>query len=163
MTQYETLLKTATNNEITVFEHYHFDSDRIKGLYCNHNIALNRHLETDNERLCILAEELGHHFTSSGDIIDQSSVENRKQERKARLWASENIFDIKDLIKAYEKGCRNSFEIAEQLGITESFLHETIAILKEKNGLYIQVDGYIIYFDPLDIYRPNFSSICFTF
>ena len=34
-----------------------------------------------------LAEELGHHYTTVGDILDQTNVSNRKQERLARVWA----------------------------------------------------------------------------
>jgi hypothetical protein len=31
-----------------------------------------------------LAEEIGHYATSSGNIVDYSTVESRKQERRAR-------------------------------------------------------------------------------
>ena len=30
------------------------------------------------EKACVLAEELGHHYTTIGDIIDQKESENRK-------------------------------------------------------------------------------------
>ena len=42
---------------------------------------------TPTEKACVLAEELGHHYTTVGNILDQSDVGNRKQELKARLWA----------------------------------------------------------------------------
>ena len=34
----------------------------------------------ETEKACVLAEELGHHYTTVGDIIDQKESENRKQE-----------------------------------------------------------------------------------
>ena len=43
---------------------------------------------TDIEKSCVLAEELGHYYTTVGDILDQSDDGNRKQERRARLWAT---------------------------------------------------------------------------
>lgn len=67
--------------------HYNFDSDQIKGLYMDGVIALNQKLETTREKTCILAEELGHHETSFGNILDQTVTANRKQEYKARIWA----------------------------------------------------------------------------
>ena len=39
------------------------------------------------KKACVLAEELGHHYTSVGNIIDMEYIGNQKQERQARLWA----------------------------------------------------------------------------
>lgn len=36
------------------------------------------------EKACVLAEELGHHYTAVGDIIDQSYYSNRKQELRGK-------------------------------------------------------------------------------
>ena len=41
---------------------------------------------TTTEKAGQIAEELGHHHTSYGDIVDINDVRNRKQERQARLW-----------------------------------------------------------------------------
>ena len=49
----------------------------LKGLYYNGNIAIEKKL-TQNQKACVLAEELGHHYTTVGDIIDQTEVNNRK-------------------------------------------------------------------------------------
>ena len=86
---------------------YNFNSENIKGLYVDGVIALNQQLETTNEKTCILAEELGHHETSFGNILDQSSTANRKQEYKARIWAYKKIFSPEDLYSAFKAGCRN--------------------------------------------------------
>ena len=58
----------------------------LKGLYYNGNIAIEKKL-TQNQKACVLAEELGHHYTTVGNILDQSDTGSMKQERKARLWA----------------------------------------------------------------------------
>ena len=57
---------------------------RNKGMYSDNTIALSSFIETTVESRCILAEELGHYYTTVGDITDQSKIENRKQELKAR-------------------------------------------------------------------------------
>nr|DAG37485.1 MAG TPA: IrrE protein [Caudoviricetes sp.] len=105
----------------------------------------------ESEKTCVLAEELGHHYTTVGDIMDQTNTANRKQERRARIWAYHKLLSLNDLINSYKCGCRNKFEIAEHLNITEEFLIDSLTYYKEKYGLYAQQDHYIIYFDPLGI------------
>lgn len=122
----------------------------LKGLYYNGNIAIEKNLTT-TEKACVLAEELGHHYTSSGDILDLSITQNRKQERQARIWAYNKQIGLKGLINAYEHGCRNRHEIAEYLEVTESFLEEAVNCYHEKYGLFTKVDNYVIYFQPLGI------------
>lgn len=125
-------------------------SNRIKGLYCDYVVALNQNL-SDTEKACVLAEELGHHYTTSGNILDLTDTQNRKQERQARIWAYNKQIGLKGLINAYEHGCRNRHEIAEHLEVTEAFLEEAVNCYHEKYGLFTQVDNYIIYFNPLGI------------
>ena len=125
-------------------------SNRIKGLYCDYVVALNQNL-SDTEKACTLAEELGHHYTTSGNILDLSQAENRKQERRARIWAYNKQIGLKGLINAYEHGCKNRHEIAEYLEVTESFLEEAVNCYQEKYGLFTKIDNYIIYFNPLGI------------
>ena len=146
---YEELLTEADQNGIDVID-YDFISTNIKGLYCDGTVALNR-AATETEKTCTLAEELGHHYTSSGIIIDQTSTSNRKQERRARIWAYKKAFLIDDLIQAYKAGCRNRYEIAEYLEITEAFLQEAIDYYKGKYGPYIIQEPYVIYLDPLGV------------
>lgn len=59
---------------------------KTKGLYSDGIIAISSSISTTAEKTCVLAEELGHYHTSCGDIIDTSSIENRKQEVRARRW-----------------------------------------------------------------------------
>ena len=50
------------------------------------HIALDKGLKTTAEKACVLAEELGHHYTSYGNMIDMNNLYKiRKQERQARL------------------------------------------------------------------------------
>ena len=81
---YEDLLMEAEAEGLIVKEKPLKVSDgRIKGK----RIAIRQDIPTYRQKSCVLAEELGHHHTTVGRIIEQDSVMDRKQERMARLWA----------------------------------------------------------------------------
>ena len=147
MNTFEHLEDEACMDGIEII-HREFKSNRIKGLYCDGTVALNSQIETSKERACILAEELGHHHTSVGVIVDLSDAQNRKQERQARIWAYNKQIGLRGLIRAYENGCRSRYEIAEFLEVTEEFLEDAISTYREKYGVYTAIDNYIVYFIP---------------
>lgn len=145
---YEDLLTDADHAGLLVKEQNLLEYD---GLIKGDRIAIRETIPTQVAKACVLAEELGHHYTSSGIIIDQTSTSNRKQERRARIWAYKKAFELTDLILAFKVGCRNRYEFAEYLEITESFLQEAIDYYKEKYGPYIIQEPYVIYLDPLGV------------
>lgn len=152
MNSYEKLEAEACNEGIDVID-YSFQSDKIKGLYCDNTIGINAELNRTSEKICVLAEELGHHHTSSGNILDQSKAENRKQERRARLWAYNKMITLEKLAAAKSAGCRNRFEIAEYLEVSEEFLQAALNTYREiYNAGCCQYGDYLICFDPLNIF-----------
>ena len=66
---YESLLSEAEKEHLEVI--YYPFRGKIKGLYYDKVIAISRHIDTTAEKTCILAEELGHYYTSAGNILDQ--------------------------------------------------------------------------------------------
>ena len=128
--------------------HRKFNSNKIKGLYCDGTVALNSCIETSKERVCVLAEELGHHYTSVGNILDLTVAQNRKQERQARIWAYNKQIGLRGLIRAYEHGCKNRHEVADYLEVTEEFLEDAVKCYRDKYGVYTIVDNYLVYFIP---------------
>ena len=147
MNRLENLENHAKHERVEIIN-YHFSNKRIKGLYCNNTIALNKRLRTQKEKACVLAEELGHFHTTVGDILDQSKTENRKQEYRARVWAYDRLVNLQGIIKAHESGCKTLFEASELLDVTEEFLKESIEHYRRKHGAYVKVDNYVIYFEP---------------
>lgn len=147
MNNYEKLENLAAQKGVEVIP-WTFDSSKIKGLYCDNTIALNKTVETSNEKACILAEELGHHETSSGDIIDQSDTANRKQEARARLWAYGRLAGLYDIVRAYKQGCHSLYDMADRLDVTEEFLKEALQCYKSKYGTHITIGNYVVYFEP---------------
>lgn len=147
MNNYECLEDEACRDGIEIVN-CRFDSPRIKGLYCDKTIGININIDSSNEKVCVLAEELGHHHTSVGDILDMSDSGNRKQERQARLWGYNKLIGLSGLIKAYEAGCQDRFAVAEYLGVTDEYLCECLDTYRDKYGVGVTVNDYYIMFIP---------------
>lgn len=141
---YDLLLEEARKEGLIVKEKPFSTYDgRIK----NGKIYLRRDMSTV-EKSCVLAEELGHHHTTVGNILDQSDTGNRKQELRARLWAYNKHIGLQGIIKAYEKNLTNFHEVAKFLKVTPEFLHDALDCYRRKYGRYVEVDNYVIIFEP---------------
>ena len=147
MNAYEQLQDYACNNGVDVID-YHFRNDSIKGLYCDGTAAIRKNIDTVTEKACVLAEELGHHHTSSGNILDQTDTNNRKQELRARMWAYNELIGLRGIINAYEHGCSSLFDMAEYLEVTEDYLKEALNAYRNKYGIRADIDNYTICFIP---------------
>lgn len=144
---YEDLLIEADTNRLIVKEKPLLaNAGRIKG----NRVAIKKDMTTC-QKACTLAEELGHHYTSTGDILNQDDVENRKQEHRARMWAYNKAIGLKGILESYQNGCRTVEDITEYLNVTEEFFTEALNAYKAKYGLYKQIDNYMIFFEPLGV------------
>lgn len=142
---YEVLLNAADQAGLTVKEKPLSESD---GLIKGNRIAIRKDIPTQAEKSCVLAEELGHYFTSAGNILDQTDIVNRKQEYRARLYGYNLQIGLRGIISAHTAGCRNLYEMADYLDITEEYLKEALDCHQSKYGEYVKVDNYMIYFIP---------------
>lgn len=146
---YEKLIVEAEQHEIDIYEMPM--TKRNKGLYSDKTIWINKHIETSIEKACVLAEELGHYHTSTGDITDQSNLNNRKQEKQARAWAYKKLVPLEKIVQAHKDGLKNKYELAEYLSITEPFLEEALNYYIDKYGLSTKYEEYVICFEPLGV------------
>lgn len=145
MDSYEILLAEVSDLGLIVKEKpLKYNNGRIKG----NKVAIRQDIETTVQKTCVLAEELGHHCTSVGDILDQTNVQNRKQEFRARMWAYNEMVGLMGIVRAFHHGCRSTYEVAEYLEVTEEFLNDALNAYRDKYGVYTTVDNYIIYFIP---------------
>lgn len=144
MTTYEDLLSEADSNNLIAKEKpLRANKGRIKG----NRIAINGKM-TETEKKCIMAEELGHYYTGTGNIVDQSSTSNRKQELYGRVHAYNRLIGLMGIIDTYHNHCQSLSESAEYLDVTEEFLSDAISYYKNKYGISVTVDNYVIYFEP---------------
>ena len=125
MTEYEKLLA----------EYEHLDIQEKKGmlnegLYSDGHIWIREDLSS-SKKYCTLAEEVRYHETSAGDILDQNDLGNYKQECTARTWAYRKILPIEKILKALSEGHTQLYDLAEHLGVDETFLRACL----EKYGL----------------------------
>lgn len=146
---YEYLLGEAAQLRVHTFEKPM--PHKTKGLYSDNVIWINKHIKTSTEKACILAEELGHFHTTEGNILNQTSLVNKKQEKQARTWAYKKLIPLKGIINAYKAGVNGRHELAEYLNVTEPFLLEALNRYKEEYGIYTSIDQYVIYFEPLSV------------
>lgn len=120
---YEDLLDEALVDGLVVKEKPLVAYD---GLISGDRIAIRKDMTTA-KKACVLAEELGHYYTTVGNILDQSNLENQKQEFKARVWAYEKILSIEKILDAAAQGYTAPHDIAEFLDVDEEFLKEYLA------------------------------------
>lgn len=141
---YEELLQESLEQNLIVKEMY---LPGYKGRIYKNRVAIRKNMTTA-EKSCVLAEELGHHHTTVGNILDQTDVSNCKQERLARLWAYNKQIGLSGIIQGYRAHCRSRYDLAEYLEVSEDFLQEALECYREKYGVYTELDGYVIYFEP---------------
>ncbi len=141
---YEELLQESLEQNLIVKE---MDLPGYKGRIYKNRVAIRKNMTTA-EKSCVLAEELGHHHTTVGNILEQTDVSNCKQERLARLWAYNKQIGLSGIIQGYRAHCRSCYDLAEYLEVSEDFLQEALECYREKYGVYTELDGYVIYFEP---------------
>lgn len=127
----------------------------LKGLYYHNKIFIDKRL-TYYEKHCVLAEEIGHHETTYGDITDLEEVTNKKLELVARTWGYEKIVSLDKLIDCFIKGYTTVEDICLHLEITPHYLHKAIEKYNQRYGMSIVYKGYRIFFDPLNIKKEFF-------
>ena len=124
----------------------------LAGLYTDNMILIDKYRDW-YEKHCVLAEEIGHHETTYGDITNSKSMTNRKLELVARRWGYEKIVSFDNLIECYEMGYKSLEEVCTHLEITASYLKTSVDHYSSRHGLSTRHKGYRIYFDPLFIHR----------
>ncbi|MCR4925482.1 MAG: hypothetical protein K5917_04245 [Clostridiales bacterium] len=128
-----------------------FISQNIRAIYCDKCIALNKDITDENEKFCLIAEQLAHDYLSSGIVLN-----DKKQLSRARAWAFDKLIGISGLVEAFENGCKNEKEIADYLNVTEVFLKKALFFYADKYGKRLKLGDLFIKFIPeLEIKRER--------
>ena len=97
MNSFERLLEHTDAEHIRVLEKQ-FKSN-AKGLIKGNKIAIRQDIPTV-EKASVLAEELGHYYTTVGNILNQKVTGNRKQRHKVRPSAYNKLTGVSRLVGA---------------------------------------------------------------
>lgn len=103
-------------------------------------VILNSIVKSDYKlHRCILAEELGHHFTSAGKSIYPAAnfpfwqSYQSKQELKALRWSANHLIPFQNLKKAVcNRKITNIYELSEYLNVTPELLTFRIHLLPQE-------------------------------
>jgi hypothetical protein len=139
MTHHEYLEDLASQQGIIIDYSLIRSDDQIHGLYIDFGselpkvIMISRFI-THCEQLAVLAEELGHHFASYGNIVAQQDVMQRKEEALGRVWAYEHLVPPGEVFSACMDGEGSPWELSDRLGLPEPFIREAITYYARKFG-----------------------------
>ncbi|MDU3677814.1 MULTISPECIES: ImmA/IrrE family metallo-endopeptidase [Clostridium] len=91
-------------------------------------IGINKNVSTEKEYYSILAEELGHHFKTIGNLIKKetsyiSNILKQKEELKAKLWASNFFISDEEFVQAILDCSNNIYTLAEKFNVTEEIIN----------------------------------------
>lgn len=121
---YDLLLDEAIDNGLIVKEKPLQGSD---GRICDCKIAIRKDIDTSSRKMCVLAEELGHYYTTAGNILEQTNLENAKQEHRARVWAYQKLLSVDKIVDAASEGHTETWDMADYLNVDEEFLKNYLA------------------------------------
>lgn len=95
----------------------------LDGLTVGNRIIINKNL-SEEEKLECMYEELGHVFTTAGDIADYSADHITHDELKARKWGMRHYVPKEKMDKIAKKQFETDDEAAADLGVQTDYLHE---------------------------------------
>ncbi|WP_281512190.1 ImmA/IrrE family metallo-endopeptidase [Mammaliicoccus vitulinus] len=124
----------------------------LSGVYLGEIILIEKRLNTIN-KLETLYEEIAHHLITYGDIRDQSIMLNRKFELKARRLGCEMVITLDGIIDAFHSGICNLHEMACYFEVSNDYVLKAIEHYKMKYGLDVYYKGYVIKFEPLQVFE----------
>ncbi len=113
----------------------------ILGVYyrrCPYSVIMLHKKIEHRQRLtrCILAEELGHHFTCGANIIAfarSAPYHVEKIERMAAWWAVQYLVPFDGLVQAVlREHARTTHELAEHFDVTERFMATSLRLYRDK-------------------------------
>ena len=137
-----TLIRLAEQQKIIIDEYPL--GDELRAIYLkireleNPIIFLNENLSYYSpETRCVLAEELGHYFTTIGNALYQHRnysdvLRVNKIEKAALRWAGHFLIPDEDLCEALRHGQPSLYELSEIFNVTEPFMKSRLDTFKEE-------------------------------
>lgn len=111
--------------------------------YVDGYIGINANL-SDTIKYELIAEEVGHHRKTYGNITDKSDIRNLKLENIARREGFKILLDPHDFLEPLKSGARNLYEFSEHLDISEKTLRNILDDWKKIYGMGITIGDYYL-------------------
>ncbi len=128
------LYSIADKENICVFNHKMENKAIIGKIDNEYYIGLNySKFGNSREEKEILAEELGHYYCNALYDIYSDEETIRKKEYRAKKWAFKTLIPPSSLSKLEEEGCKYSYEVANELGVSEDLVNTAYTYYKENN------------------------------
>lgn len=134
MTNYELLYQQATDHGVCVIDDTPLPPP-FRGLYTRTGeqaVIWICPQMTEPQRACVLAEEIGHHYTSYGDERTMGYWQISQQETRAIAKAIELLLPWDKLRRILLRENGSRWELAEHLGVTEEFLRWALTYYQVK-------------------------------
>lgn len=154
MTKFEQLLDIAEKENIIIKFVDEIPEVFAEALYISkfgiRMILMANILKSNTIRMTeVLAEELGHHFTSMGDNIEPKNYFDKvnidKCEAKALRWACNFLVPKDELIDELRKRPTSIDELADGLSVSRDILMQSFYYLSLNNEyLQIEDDRYLV-------------------
>ena len=142
LSQFELLIIKAQSEGVDVLE-LPLRNGAEYAKYVDKCIGINANLP-DNIKQELMAEELGHHRKTFGNITDKSDVRNLKLEIIARREGFKILLKPSDFLEPLNKGARNLYEFAEHFSLSEKTLLNIIYDWKKIYGIGITIGDYYL-------------------
>lgn len=133
--------------ENIILDEINFKQNNIEGIYfkvpgLSPTIGINKNIVSDTRKyISILAEELGHHFTSIGDLSAEcitytQKINKSRQEKRARIWAANYLISDKEINGAILQNIGNIYDLAIHFNVTEEIIKYKLL------SIYLKEDKY---------------------
>ena len=137
LTTRETLESQAEKLGIPIFDTLR-PNDENDGLYVRHKggaaYILMKSCLPDSKYVTVLAEEIGHHFATTGIVVAQGSVPDIKNENLGQAWAINLLAPVCKFAYAHVlSGCTTPAQFATEWGLNDDFIIAAINYHKRKD------------------------------
>ncbi|PTM58338.1 ImmA/IrrE family metallo-endopeptidase [Desmospora activa] len=137
------LIKEAKRLGVPV--HFCPFNSELKGFYTGGRfpaICVNESIRTNVPLVrCVIAEEIGHYYTSVGFgfprpyKIFQNQLEIIRGEDRAWRWACDRLLPVDKLQRAVRRGIYTPWDLAEHFRVVEEMVHFRLKVYKIKHVL----------------------------
>lgn len=128
------LYSIADKENIFIINHKMKNKAIIGKVNKEYYIGLNySKFDDSREEKEVLAEELGHYYCNALYDIYSDEETIRKKEYRAKKWAFKTLVPPSSLSLLEEEGCQYSYEVANELGVSEDLVNTAYTYYKENN------------------------------